>query len=86
MTLKRDDGKWCAKRVTLACTIIATASGVVMAMPIATGYISKAMSPWTTLPDQVQSLRNQVDKISTALNVPVLPSVTNPRTNSIAAK
>jgi hypothetical protein len=61
MTLRRDDGKWCAKRITLACTILGTMTGVIAVMPTATGYVSRALAPWVTYPDKLQHLEdNQI--------------------------
>ena len=58
MTLKREDGKWCAKRITLACTIVGTMTGVIAVMPTVTGYVTSAMAPWVTYPDKLQHLEN----------------------------
>jgi len=59
--IKKPDGSWCTKKITLACTIIGTATGVVAVMPTASAYVTKAIAPWTSFPDKLQHLEdNQV--------------------------
>ena len=74
-------GKWYSNRITLGCAVIGTAAAVIGVMPTATGYVGTALSPWTTMPDQIHHLDQKVDKIMDALNVPPIAGVI--RTNAV---
>ena len=97
MTLKREDGKWCGKKVTAACGIVVTAATVVMAMPEGIRYISKISAPWFSFPDQLnrmeerqtrmedtqKEMKTKVDAIAGAVGVMV---TSHDETNNYAGK
>jgi len=79
MTLKREDGRWCPARITLLCTVIATTSGVVIAVPVMVDCTKKFVSPWTELPLQVKHIEEKLDKVIDTLNLQIY--TLNERTN-----
>jgi len=69
MTLKRKDGTISVKRVTALFTVLGGIATVVIAMPIFIGYCKAAISPWTTLPDKIDSMQKDIYKIEAHLDL-----------------
>jgi hypothetical protein len=84
--IKKSDGSWCAKKITLACTVIGTMAAVIGVAPVALGYVAKVVAPWTTYPEQLNALKTEVDGIADALGVPKASSITISITNNIIHK
>ncbi len=69
MTLKHNDGRWSAKKITALCTIIAALATAVSAAPTFFSYCRAAIAPWTSLPDKVEAIQESVAKIEFKLDI-----------------
>jgi len=65
--LKKKNGNVSPTKITLFCTIAATAATCIIAMPTALDYFSKAASPWTSLPTKIDSIQHDVKIIKMAM-------------------
>ena len=76
--IRKSDGSWCGKKITLGCTVIGTLAAVIGVMPTAFGYVQKITAPWVSFPTQLEEMRaNQgrlevkVDRIAEAVGAQV---------------
>jgi hypothetical protein len=67
MTLKKRNGKWSLVKIGVLSGIFGSVAACFIAAPIAIGYCKTAISPWTTLPDKVSAMSQDIADIKKAV-------------------
>lgn len=69
MTLKRKDGRWSIKKLIGIATLGASIITCISLFPSAFGACQKAVSPWTSLPENVARIQADVNQIKIQISL-----------------